>query len=146
MSDLNLRQLRRMIRESIVREKGGFPLEKYNDEPYDDDDESSFGEPYDDDDESSSSGEIANKIDGDEDQEEIYMADSDVDSIKTNAIAIDKLIKNYEDLPAWVQTKITLASDYLESVSKYLKNDTHETDEDEEYNDDDESSDYFYEE
>ena len=134
MSDLNLRELRRMIRESIVREKGGFPLEKYNDEPYDDDDESS------------SSGEITNKIDGDEDQEEIYMADSDVDSIKTNAIAIDKLIKNYEDLPAWVQTKITLASDYLESVSKYLKNDTHETDEDEEYNDDDESSDYFYEE
>ena len=33
-----------------------------------------------------------------------------------------KLLKDSDDLPDWIHTKVTLATDYIDSASHYLKN------------------------
>ena len=57
----------------------------------------------------------------DHDDPEGQMAQGDLRSVARNALLIDQLISENSDLPEWVQGKITLASDYLNSVSQYLQ-------------------------
>lgn len=57
----------------------------------------------------------------DHDDPEGQMAQGDLRSAARNALLIDSLINESSDLPEWVQGKITLASDYLLSVSQYLQ-------------------------
>jgi hypothetical protein len=59
--------------------------------------------------------------DHDEDHEEGQMAQGDLRSAARNALLIDTLITENSDLPEWVQGKLTLASDYLNSVAEYLQ-------------------------
>lgn len=57
-----------------------------------------------------------------EDQDgEGQMAQGDLRSAARNALLIDTLISEGSDLPEWVQGKLTLASDYLNSVAEYLQ-------------------------
>lgn len=49
------------------------------------------------------------------------MAQGDLRSAARNALLIDTLITENSDLPEWVQGKLTLASDYLNSVAEYLQ-------------------------
>lgn len=57
-----------------------------------------------------------------EDQDgEGQMAQGDLRSAARNALLIDTLITENSDLPEWVQGKLTLASDYLNSVAEYLQ-------------------------
>lgn len=53
--------------------------------------------------------------------EEGQMAQGDLRSAARNALLIDSLITESTDLPEWVQGKLTLASDYLNSVAEYLQ-------------------------
>lgn len=49
------------------------------------------------------------------------MSQGDLRSAARNALLIDSLISESSDLPEWVQGKLTLASDYLDSVAEYLQ-------------------------
>lgn len=62
-------------------------------------------------------------INSDEDycEPEGQMAQGDLRSAARNALLIDSLIEESSDLPEWVQGKLTLASDYLDSVAEYLQ-------------------------
>ena len=51
---------------------------------------------------------------------ESEMAISQLKSIIKNAYMIHQLIHGRENLPSWVQSKLTKASDYLTSVHDYL--------------------------
>ena len=53
--------------------------------------------------------------------DESDMADSQLTSIKQNVDKLANLIDNGEQLDAWVQSKLTKAQDYLQSVSDYLQ-------------------------
>jgi uncharacterized protein YoaH (UPF0181 family) len=53
--------------------------------------------------------------------EEGSMAQGDLRSAARNALLIDSLISESSDLPEWVQGKLTLASDYLDTVAEYLQ-------------------------
>jgi hypothetical protein len=56
------------------------------------------------------------------------MAHSEVRSLISNASKLEQLLKGNPELPGWVSAYITLASDYMNSVSDYLvdKADTNE--------------------
>lgn len=56
-----------------------------------------------------------------EDDHEVSMATSDLASISELAAEINEMIGDDEELEGWVQAKITLAADYIESVHRYLK-------------------------
>ena len=57
----------------------------------------------------------------DHDDSEGQMAQGDLRSAARNALLIDELINEKSDIPEWVQGKLTLAADYLNSVSQYLQ-------------------------
>ena len=57
----------------------------------------------------------------DHDDPEGQMAQGDLRSAARNALLIDSLITEDSDLPEWVQGKITLASDYFNSVAQYMQ-------------------------
>jgi hypothetical protein len=56
-----------------------------------------------------------------EDDGEGQMAQGDLRSAARNALLIDSLIDENSDIPEWVSNKLTLASDYLNSVSQYMQ-------------------------
>jgi hypothetical protein len=67
---------------------------------------------------------IAQEADDMHRDHEVQMARSQLYSTAQAAIEIHKLLKNVsemEGLEGWVQTKIAIASEYLESVRDYLK-------------------------
>lgn len=49
------------------------------------------------------------------------MAQGDLRSAARNALLIDSLISESSDIPEWVQGKLTLAADYLNSVAQYMQ-------------------------
>jgi hypothetical protein len=59
--------------------------------------------------------------DHDEGHEEGQMAQGDLRSAAKNALMIDSLVTEVSDLPEWVQNKIVISSDYLNSVAEYLQ-------------------------
>ena len=61
---------------------------------------------------------------GEEEEEkdpEGQMSQGDLRSAARNALLIDSMIGEASDLPEWVQGKLTLASDYLRTVSEYMQ-------------------------
>jgi len=57
----------------------------------------------------------------DHDDPEGQMSQGDLRSAARNALLIDSLITEDSDIPEWVQGKLTLAADYLNSVSQYMQ-------------------------
>ena len=55
-----------------------------------------------------------------DDGHEVDMALSDLKQLEKYAPDIAQMASQYSDLPGWVQSKITLAADYLDSVYHYL--------------------------
>jgi len=49
------------------------------------------------------------------------MSQGDLRSAARNALLIDSLIGESSDIPEWVQGKLTIASDYLNSVAEYMQ-------------------------
>lgn len=56
----------------------------------------------------------------DDDDHEVEMALSDLHKLEKYAPEVSHLASQYSDLPGWVQSKITLAADYLGKVYHYL--------------------------
>ena len=56
----------------------------------------------------------------DDDGHEVQMALSDLHKLEKYAPEVSHLASQYSDLPGWVQSKITLAADYLGKVYHYL--------------------------
>jgi hypothetical protein len=57
----------------------------------------------------------------DHDDPEGQMAQGDLRSAARNALLIDSLITESSDIPEWVAGKLTIASDYLNSVAQYMQ-------------------------
>ena len=55
-----------------------------------------------------------------DDDHEVEMALSDLHKLEEYAPQVAQLASQYSDLPGWVQSKITLAADYLGKVYHYL--------------------------
>jgi len=55
-----------------------------------------------------------------DDGHEVDMALSDLHKLEEYAPQVAQLASQYSDLPGWVQSKITLAADYLGKVYHYL--------------------------
>ena len=56
-----------------------------------------------------------------------YMANSQLDQMERAIAALRKKVKNADDqLPAWVQSKITKAADYIDTASDYMQSDVKE--------------------
>jgi cellobiose-specific phosphotransferase system component IIA len=53
--------------------------------------------------------------------DESDMAKSQLSSIHTNAVKLLDMIESNDQLDAWVQSKLTKAQDYLQSVYDYMK-------------------------
>lgn len=54
---------------------------------------------------------------------EVSMAHADAQNLATNAAKLDQLLRmtaEQQGLPGWVSAHITLANDYIESVTQYL--------------------------
>ena len=61
---------------------------------------------------------------GEKKDDEGYMARNELDSIETAIKNLRKSIKSgNQQLPAWVQSKITKAADYIDTASEYLESD-----------------------
>ena len=43
--------------------------------------------------------------------------------IKKYSHELDQMLRNHDDLPEWVESKITLANDYIAKVKHYLEGD-----------------------
>lgn len=56
----------------------------------------------------------------DADDHEVEMALSDLHKLEEYSPKVAQLASQYSDLPGWVQSKITLAADYLGKVYHYL--------------------------
>jgi hypothetical protein len=61
----------------------------------------------------------------DDDDHEVHMALSDLHKLEKYAPQVSQLASQYSDLPGWVQSKITLAADYLGKVYHYLDGKQH---------------------
>jgi len=61
----------------------------------------------------------------DDDDHEVQMALSDLHKLEKYAPEVAHLASQYSDLPGWVQSKITLAADYLGKVYHYLDGKQH---------------------
>ena len=61
----------------------------------------------------------------DDDDHEVQMAMSDLHKLEKYAPQVSQLASQYSDLPGWVQSKITLAADYLGKVYHYLDGKQH---------------------
>ena len=59
---------------------------------------------------------------GPEEDAEGEMATSQLKSLEEKSVAISSMLKPESKLEAWVQSKITLAEDYINTVHDYLKN------------------------
>lgn len=57
------------------------------------------------------------------------MAKSDLKSIIRNAQELHDMIMEETDLPEWIQSKITLAADYISSAAEYMKSENSEMEE-----------------
>jgi len=57
------------------------------------------------------------------------MAKSDLRSIIRNAQELHDMIMEEADLPEWIQSKITLAADYISSATDYMKSENSEVEE-----------------
>ena len=57
------------------------------------------------------------------------MAKSDLKSIIRNAQELHDMIMEETDLPEWIQSKITLAADYISSATDYMKSENSEMEE-----------------
>jgi hypothetical protein len=64
--------------------------------------------------------ESLNEDDWKQGDDESDMAQSQLKSIQSNASKLMSMIDNNEQLDAWVQSKLTKAQDYLQSVNNYL--------------------------
>ncbi len=65
---------------------------------------------------------LGKEEDFDEDDDpEGRMVQADLRSAARNALLIDSLIDESSDVPEWVQGKLTIVSDYLNSVAQYLQ-------------------------
>ncbi len=60
-----------------------------------------------------------------DDGHEVHMALSDLHKLQKYAPQVADLASQYSDLPGWVQSKITLAADYLGKVYHYLDGKQH---------------------
>ena len=60
-----------------------------------------------------------------DDGHEVHMALSDLHKLEKYAPQVSQLASQYSDLPGWVQSKITLAADYLGKVYPYLDGKQH---------------------
>jgi hypothetical protein len=60
-----------------------------------------------------------------DDGHEVHMAVSDLHKLEKYAPQVAELASQYSDLPGWVQSKITLAADYLGKVYHYLDGKQH---------------------
>ena len=60
-----------------------------------------------------------------DDGHEVHMALSDLHKLEKYAPQVAQLASQYSDLPGWVQSKITLAADYLGKVYHYLDGKQH---------------------
>ena len=60
-----------------------------------------------------------------DDGHEVQMAMSDLHKLEKYAPQVSELASQYSDLPGWVQSKITLAADYLGKVYHYLDGKQH---------------------
>jgi len=56
-----------------------------------------------------------------EDDYESEMAKSQIKSVVQNSYEIYSKLNGVTDLPSWVQSKITLAADYITTVNDYFK-------------------------
>jgi hypothetical protein len=54
------------------------------------------------------------------------MAKSQIKSVVQNSYEIYSNLQNVTDLPSWVQSKITLAADYITTVNDYFKGIEHD--------------------
>jgi hypothetical protein len=61
---------------------------------------------------------------GDNSGDEVEMAKAELQSLIADAKAIMALMEPNQDLEAWIQSKITKAADYLNSVHTYMKGDS----------------------
>lgn len=55
-----------------------------------------------------------------DDDHEVEMAQSSLHKLEKYAPEVAEMVSQYSDLPGWVQSKITLAADYLGKVYHYL--------------------------
>ena len=55
------------------------------------------------------------------DDPEGEMAGKQAEMAAKHAMKIAQMVENVEDLESWVQAKLTLATDYLQTVSEYLE-------------------------
>ena len=60
-----------------------------------------------------------------DDGHEVDMALSDLHKVRKICAQVADLASQYSDLPGWVQSKITLAADYLGKVYHYLDGKQH---------------------
>lgn len=58
---------------------------------------------------------------GEDEDPDGVMSQGDLRSAARNALLIDSMIGEDSDLPEWVQGKLTLAADYLNSVAQYMQ-------------------------
>jgi hypothetical protein len=66
-----------------------------------------------------------------EEDHEVEMAESQINQIVRNAERIREMLKTLspnDDIEAWIQSKLTLADDYLVSVARAMANDFKEVD------------------
>lgn len=61
-----------------------------------------------------------------EDDYESEMAKSQIKSVVQNSYEIYSNLEHTKDLPSWVQSKITLAADYITTVNDYFKGIEHD--------------------
>jgi len=66
------------------------------------------------------SEEVKDKFDIGEYDQEGDMAKSDLRSIMANAKRVHDMLEDSSNLPEWVQSKITLAEDYISTVANYM--------------------------
>ena len=69
---------------------------------------------------------IKDKYDIGEYDQEGDMAKSDLRSILANAKRVHDMLKDDDNLPEWVQSKITKAEDYMSTVANYLESEMNE--------------------
>lgn len=70
--------------------------------------------------------EVKDKTDIGEYDQEGDMAKSDLRSIIANAQKLHDMIDDADNLPEWVQSKITLAEDYISTVANYMNSEMNE--------------------
>ena len=73
---------------------------------------------------------IKDKYDIGEYDQEGDMAKSDLRSIMANAKRVHDMLEDSDNLPEWVQSKITLAEDYMSTVANYMTSEMSESNDD----------------